>query len=191
MPNVFTRLKNRIISLADRPFYPGIVALVAASDYFIPGSGPASIIAGEELASDDSTDETTTEAADASSPAPNGAVVFTAREEGLWVKFYDAEGERLMEKELARGESYTVPADANGPQVWTGQPESLAISVGGTEIGTLSNQPEIVRDIPANAEALLERMKVLEAQAEAERAAEDENAEQVAEQGDNPANSVG
>ncbi|HET8903568.1 MAG TPA: hypothetical protein VFN16_06195 [Saccharospirillum sp.] len=38
MPNVFTRLKNRIIGLADRPYYPGIVALVAASDYFIPGS---------------------------------------------------------------------------------------------------------------------------------------------------------
>src|SRR5690606_39435415 len=52
-----------------------------------------------------------------------GAVVFTALDGPLWVKFYDASGAQLMQAEMARGDTYTVPADANGPMLWTGRPE--------------------------------------------------------------------
>lgn len=38
MLHFFTWLKNQILRFADRPYYPGMVFLVAASDYFIPGS---------------------------------------------------------------------------------------------------------------------------------------------------------
>ncbi|MXO89389.1 helix-turn-helix domain-containing protein [Pontixanthobacter aquaemixtae] len=150
------------------------ILLVAGSlayfrDYFFPGSGPGSIVAGEETAPRDAGVETPSDAGPAQ-PDPTGTVVFTSTEEGVWVKFYDAAGERLMEKEMAQGESYTVPADAEGPQVWTGQPESLEIRIGGTAIGTLSNTSEVVRDIPVTAEALNARI----AELEAEQSAEDE-----------------
>lgn len=137
-------------------------------DYFMPGSGPGSIISDEagQVASASGAQDAA-EGAAPTTPAPTGAVVFTAMENGLWIKFYDKNGERLMEKQMAQGESYTVPADADGPQVWTGQPESLVIRIGGKSIGTLSNVSEIVRDVPVTAEALVERAAKLEASAAA------------------------
>ena len=88
---------------------------------------------------------------------PTGPVVFTATEERIWVKFYDADGSQLMQKQMARGETYTVPADANGPQVWTGRPDALTITVGGRTVPKLAEREAIVRDVPVTAEALLAR----------------------------------
>ncbi|MGD9665698.1 MAG: helix-turn-helix domain-containing protein, partial [Novosphingobium sp.] len=99
----------------------------------------------------------TTASAPAPSAAATGPVVFTAQDDGIWVKFYDADGRQLMQKQMAKGESYTVPADAKGPQVWTGRPDALAITVGGRPVPPLSNQEKVVKDIPVSAEALLAR----------------------------------
>lgn len=126
--------------------------------YFIPGSGPASLINAEQAAAGDPAD--TAEAASTPAPsAPSGQVVFTSLEDGVWVKFYDAEGERLMEKQMEKGETYAVPTDTAGPQVWTGQPEALAIAIGGQSIGTLSDESKIVRDVDVTADALLAAQK--------------------------------
>lgn len=88
-----------------------------------------------------------------------GAVVFTALDGPLWVKFYDASGAQLMQAEMARGDTYTVPADANGPMLWTGRPEALAITVGGRSIPKLAEVQTTVRDVPVTAEALLQRSR--------------------------------
>lgn len=88
---------------------------------------------------------------------PGGPVVFTALEEGIWVKFYDANGMQLMQKLMAQGETYTVPADAEGPQLWTGRPDALAITVGGRAIPRLAEDDVVMRDVPVTAEALLAR----------------------------------
>ena len=84
-------------------------------------------------------------------------MVFTSEMDDTWVKFYDASGERLFEAQMAEGDSFTVPADADGPQVWTGRPYALAITVGGRSVPKLSEVDEIVRDVPVTAEALLAR----------------------------------
>ena len=86
-----------------------------------------------------------------------GAVVFTALQEGIWVKFYDAEGRQLMQKQMALNERYTVPAEASGPQLWTGRPDALAITVGGRPVPRLAEQERVMRDVPVTAEALLAR----------------------------------
>jgi len=98
-------------------------------------------------------------AAPAVKPVPTaaGPVVFTAREDGVWVKFYDGNGKQLMQKQLALGESYTVPADAVDPRLWTGRPDALTITVGGQAVPPLSDHRGIVRDIPVTAQALLAR----------------------------------
>lgn len=88
----------------------------------------------------------------------SGAVVFTAQGPS-WVRFYDAQGRVLMEKEMAEGESYTVPADAEGPQIITGRPDLLAITIGGKPVPKLSEELETLTDIPVSAEALLARSK--------------------------------
>ena len=82
---------------------------------------------------------------------------FTSEMDGTWVKFYDADGERLYEAQMDEGDSFTVPADAEGPQVWTGRPYALAITVGGRSVPKLSEVDEVIKDVPITAEALLAR----------------------------------
>jgi cytoskeleton protein RodZ len=128
--------------------------------YFAPGLGPAPLTdPAEEIAARPAT--ATAQAAAATAAVPvGGEVVFTAIEDGVWVKFYDAAGAQLMQKEMAVGERYTVPADAEGPQVWTGRPDALRITVGGRDVPKLAEEQRIVRDVPVTASALLARNDV-------------------------------
>ena len=93
-------------------------------------------------------------ASGAAMPALTGPVVFTALDSGIWVKFYDASGKILLQKQMMAGESYTVPVDAKGPMLWTGRPVALAVSVGGHAIGKLNEARKTVRDLPVSAAAL-------------------------------------
>ena len=93
----------------------------------------------------------------AASPAAAQAVVFTAQADQLWVKFYDGAGQQLMQKQMAKGESYTVPANAVNPMLWTGQPDKLAITIGGKPQTPLAAQRKIMKDVPVTAAALLAR----------------------------------
>jgi transcriptional regulator with XRE-family HTH domain len=88
---------------------------------------------------------------------PNGPVVFTAAVPGIWVKFYDAGGKTLLQKQMELGESFTVPADAQGPMIWTGRPDALAITIGGRPVPKLAEQEQVVKDVPVAAAALLAR----------------------------------
>lgn len=89
-------------------------------------------------------------------PAPAGQVVFTALEPGVWVKFYDVGGQ-LLQKELAQGESYTIPANANGPMLWTARPQALGITIDGKPAPKLSETQITLKDVPVTAAALLAR----------------------------------
>lgn len=93
----------------------------------------------------------------APAPAPQGAVTFTALQPGVWVKFYDASGTQLMQKEMGLGESYTVPAEANGPMLWTARPDALQIAVGGKVLPKLSDKQQTMKNVPVSAAALLAR----------------------------------
>jgi cytoskeleton protein RodZ len=86
-----------------------------------------------------------------------GQVVFTSLEPGIWVKFYDNTGKQLMQKQMAQGESYALPADAAGPLIWTGRPEVLQITVGGKPVPKLSEKQATMKDVPVSAAALLAR----------------------------------
>ncbi|EGD60220.1 hypothetical protein Y88_2094 [Novosphingobium nitrogenifigens DSM 19370] len=90
-------------------------------------------------------------------PVPSGPVVFTATADGVWVKFTDGQGHQLLQKNLARGESYTVPADAVSPQLWTGRPDALTITIGGTPVPPLADKQTVMKDVPVSAQALLAR----------------------------------
>jgi len=122
-----------------------------------PGSGPGSLL-DEQRVAQQSAVAPKAATANASTPAPSGGpVVFTALEDGVWVKFYDGSGAQLMQKQMAKGETYTVPADANEPQVWTGRPDALAITVGGRAVPKLAEAEGVMRDVPVTAQALLAR----------------------------------
>ena len=95
--------------------------------------------------------------ASAAVPAPTGAVVFTATEPNIWVKFYDAAGTQLMQKQMAQGESYTVPAAAQGPRLWTGRPDALTITIGGRPVAPIATKSGKVKNVPVDAASLLAR----------------------------------
>ncbi|MEN9683291.1 MAG: hypothetical protein RLZZ427_1042 [Pseudomonadota bacterium] len=95
-------------------------------------------------------------------PAPvavptGGAVVFTAEQDRVWVKFNDGAGNQLLQKELALGESYTVPATAADVKLTTARPDALGITIGGQPAPKLSTQQTLVKDVPVSAVALLAR----------------------------------
>ena len=97
-------------------------------------------------------------AAPAAAPSqPSGPVVFTALEDAIWVKFSDGQGRQLLQKELAKGESWTVPADAVAPVLWTGRPDALAITIGGQPVPRIAEKEGIVKNVPVTAAALLAR----------------------------------
>ncbi len=125
--------------------------------YFAPGLGPAPLRDDSEQLATNGAEKPSAAPAQRTGPEASGPVVFTSEMDGTWVKFYDAGGNRLFEAQMDRGQSYTVPGDADGPQIWTGRPYALTITIGGKEIPKLSEADEIVKDVPVTAEALLTR----------------------------------
>ncbi|WP_271076974.1 helix-turn-helix domain-containing protein [Aurantiacibacter sp. MUD61] len=95
-------------------------------------------------------------AADADAPSAGDPVVFTAEGE-VWVRFYDAQSRVLSEQTLSEGDSYTIPADADGPRIITGRPDLLAITIGGRSVPKLSTEIETLEDVEVSAGALLSR----------------------------------
>lgn len=89
-------------------------------------------------------------------PVSGGQVTLTATKP-VWLRVYDADGKRLFEKEMAAGERYDVPADAKGPMINVGRPESLQVTVNGSNVPALGPAGRAVKDVPISAEALLAR----------------------------------
>lgn len=125
--------------------------------YYLPGGAlPPLVSDTPSQAASVTAPAAVTAGASAAQPS-GGAVVFTALIPDLWVKFYDASGNQLMQKQMAQGESYTIPAGLEGVQLWTGRPESLAITVGGQPVAKLAETQRTVKDVPVSAAALLAR----------------------------------
>lgn len=95
-------------------------------------------------------------AAGTPSAAAIGPVVLTALGD-VWLRIYDRSGERLFERQMAKGESYTVPPDANDPMILTGRPDALAVTVGGKPVAPLGPPERTIADVPVSAAALLSR----------------------------------
>lgn len=96
-------------------------------------------------------------AAGAPAARPAGPVVFTAQEDRIWVKFYDGSGKQLVQKLLAKGETYTLPDGVADPKLWTGRPDALAITIGGQAVPRIADKQGIVKDVPVDAAALWAR----------------------------------
>jgi cytoskeletal protein RodZ len=137
-----------------------LAGLFAFYQTFIsPAAELPSLVDEERAAQAAAATERQPERASPTPAATGGEVVFTALEEGIWVKFYDADGLQLMQKQMALGERYAVPVDAKGPQLWTGRPDALSITVGGRPVPKLAEEQTTMRDVPISAEALLARAR--------------------------------
>lgn len=90
-------------------------------------------------------------------PSADAAVVFTALADGIWVRLYEEGGERLLERTLAKGESFTVPAGAEDPRLNTGRPDALEITIDGKPTARLAERAISLGSEPVSAAALLAR----------------------------------
>lgn len=84
---------------------------------------------------------------------PSGQVVLTATQP-VWLRITDAAGTRLLEKEMAAGERYEVPASAQSPTLRAGRPEGLTVTVGGQPVAPLGPAGRPVSGVVLTAEAL-------------------------------------
>ncbi len=88
--------------------------------------------------------------------SPNGEVVLTAKET-VWLRIYDAKDKVLFEKEMAAGERYVVPADADNPMIRTGRADLIGVMVNGKEVPALGPAERTVKDVGISASALAAR----------------------------------
>ena len=102
--------------------------------------------------------ENTIAAAPEATPAPVGAgqVTLTATD-SVWLKIYDATGKTLLEKTMAQGERYDVPADADNPMIITGRPDQIQVTVNGSAVAPLGTGRLAIKDVPISAAALQAR----------------------------------
>jgi cytoskeletal protein RodZ len=121
---------------------------VAARQLFWPAAEMPALVDEQAALDAEQAARATPAAANAS-----GAVVFTATDT-VWVRFSDAQGNRLMEGELAPGQSFTLPATAQGPKIITGRPDLLTITIGGQAVAPLSTDPITVSNLPVDAASL-------------------------------------
>lgn len=132
-----------------------VVVLVAVFFFARPMIAPAA-----ELPSIIETPNPAPAAAPVSAPAPApaaGTVVFTALAPKVWVKFTDAAGNQLLQKELVQGESWTVPGDQQDVRLATVRPDVLAITVNGQPVPKLSEQAVSINNVSVTAASLLGR----------------------------------
>jgi len=97
-----------------------------------------------------------TSAQNAATPTSTGTVVLTATQP-VWIKIYDEEGERLYENEMSVGDAFTVPGDANNPQILTGRPDALEVTIDGQIVAPLGSGERTIADVGVSAAVLLAR----------------------------------
>ena len=89
-------------------------------------------------------------------PQPSGAIALTAVQP-VWLKVYEKGGPTLFMGEMAAGQRYEVPATAIDPQIWTGRPQAVQVTVGGKPVPPLGKADQTIRDVSLKRDALLAR----------------------------------
>lgn len=138
-----------------------IGAIAFASSYFGAGAGPGSLLSdadsrGRADGGPQAKDEPKS-AAKSATPNASGQVVFTALDDGVWVRIYEPGGERLYEKLMQEGDRFVLPKSADTPQINTALPNLIAITIGGKAVPKLSDEPTVIDGMAVSAKALLAR----------------------------------
>lgn len=94
--------------------------------------------------------------APAAAASATGQVVLTATAPA-WLRIYDRNDKVLFEKEMAAGESWPVPADADTPMIRTGRADAIKVTIDGREVAPLGPPEKTVRDVVISAAALVAR----------------------------------
>ncbi len=146
------------------PLIVGLLAIVilAWGSGWFGGENDVAEVNDDPLADMDVADNVGTAApeivaalAPAPEPAlPTGEVVITASADA-WMRISNEDGrDKLFERVLAAGESYTVPAGTPDLYIKAGNAGALTLTIGGTEMPKLGGMGSVVGPVALTAEAL-------------------------------------
>jgi cytoskeleton protein RodZ len=130
----------------------GLIAILLAAVYMIWRSGAVddTAVDEEQIASVETqlppVQPMNPGASQPGAPAASGPVVITATSD-VWLRVYEADGARLFENTLRAGERYEVPATAQRPQILTGRPDAIQVTVGQTQIPPLGPPQLTIADV--------------------------------------------
>ena len=132
------------------------VGLWYGTDLFRGSTPPEDVLATTD-APGSGANPATSSIAVAPSPAPvvGGQVTLVATET-VWVRVRDGSGKRLLEKEMAPGELFDVPGDAQDPVARTGRPDRIQVLINGSQVAPLGTGVETV-NVGVSAQALQAR----------------------------------
>ena len=83
----------------------------------------------------------------AAAPTGTGPVVLTATDE-VWLRVYEGSGgATLFQGVLRAGDRYEVPSDAKAPQIRTGRPQALQVTVGSTQVPPLGQAEQTINNV--------------------------------------------
>lgn len=141
----------------------GAFAVVLIAGYLIWRSGAVdgtavdeAALSGVETVAPAEQAQTPVQTQPAAAAAPTGPVVLTATEE-VWLRIYEAGGDRLYEATMQAGDRYEVPPTATRPQILTGKPQALQVTVGGTQVAPLGEPERTISDVSLLAADLVAR----------------------------------
>lgn len=155
-----TRVPSRLLA-----WTAAVVAILVVAGYVIWRSeffgDPTPIVAEqtEPVPAPQSAPTATPAAVPQTAPAPTGQVVLTATAP-VWLRITDSAKKKLVEKELAAGESYSVPMDAADPRILTGRADAIKVTVDGREVPPLGPAERTISDVGVSAAALAARAPV-------------------------------
>ncbi len=89
-------------------------------------------------------------------PATSGPVAITAADD-VWLRIYEAGGPKLYEGLIKANQRYEVPPTARAPQILTGRPDAIRVTVGQTEIPPLGPPRQTITDVSLLPQDLLAR----------------------------------
>ena len=123
--------------------------------YALGGNQPAEAATTE---SPPATAALTRPAAPRPAPAPAGGPVVIAASDAVWVKIYDGP-KILFMGTMKAGDRFPVPAAAAAPQIITGRPNALQVTVGTTAIPPLGPPEKRIKDVSLKGPDLLARLQ--------------------------------
>lgn len=121
-----------------------------------PVTAPAATVAGDLGMLPPTATPATGNTAPVAPPVPAGGGQVTLTATGpAWVRIFDDTG-TLVNKEMAAGERYDVPMTAKNPQIRTGRPDLITVTVNGSNVPPLGTAERAVT-VGISAEALRNR----------------------------------
>jgi cytoskeletal protein RodZ len=136
----------------------GVVVLIVAlvwlgSTWFGGGTTTA---ATNEIAAESAPAPAATPLVTQPVPAPAGQVTLTALDR-VWVRVHDGAGKTLYQNTMNPGDSFTVPAEADHPQLTVGRPDQLRVSLNGTALAPFGTGARPLKDVAIDPAALAAR----------------------------------